>query len=90
MSILRKTKHVLFFAYQTSTLGTDVNKKHKNYLNLYPSRTITNLQKDNFTLNVHPEAFHKLEKLTSVKLQNLGISELPEQMFRDSTQLRSM
>ena len=88
MSILRKTKYVFFFSYKT--LGTDVNKKHENYLNLYSSRTITNLQKDNFTLNVHPEAFHKLEKLTSVKLQNLGINQLPEQMFRDSTQLRSM
>ncbi|XP_063693560.1 complement receptor type 2-like [Bolinopsis microptera] len=42
----------------------------------------------NYTVTIHPEAFHMMKKLSTVRLMNLGIPELPEYMFRDSKQLR--
>ncbi|KAL5262332.1 hypothetical protein ACHWQZ_G007905 [Mnemiopsis leidyi] len=41
-------------------------------------------------LTIHPEAFHGLKKLVTVRLINLGLSHLPDNMFKDSPKLKQI
>ncbi|KAL5261977.1 hypothetical protein ACHWQZ_G007621 [Mnemiopsis leidyi] len=42
----------------------------------------------NFSTTIHPEAFHMLPSLSTVRLMNLGVKDLPEMMFKDSANLK--
>ena len=48
------------------------------------------MPRSNYSATIHPEAFHMLPALLTVRLMNLGIRELPEYMFKNSLELRHM
>ncbi|XP_063693632.1 slit homolog 3 protein-like [Bolinopsis microptera] len=48
------------------------------------------LPKAGQNLTIHPEAFHGLKKLVTIRLFNLGVSSLPDNMFKDSSKLRQI